>query len=1125
MFRRCPAGVWDGGVSNNPSIKNMTNMKKAMQLTAASRPQYLKPATRPCKRRTRLVPVALCLLAGALVLSPVTSPAPSGTWNVNAARPWSGTTNWVSSIVADGAGFTANFNTVDLSANRIVTLDSSRTIGSMNFADKSGNSLYTLSTANASFLTLDNGASKPVISSVQPNPGHAVNVVLAGNNGFRGPHAQNGVLSLGAANTYTGDTEISRGFLLINNLYAIPSGAGYGNVMLMANVGNPGNYSRLDLNAYSPTINGLNADFDPVANPNYPNPPLVLSTSTTAGTSTLTVGNANSNGVFGGVIQDGTTRTVALAKIGSGTQTLTNANTYTGPTTINGGTLKLQYGGSILNSAKITVGAGATFDLGEVTTPPYALGGSQTLGGSGATGTIVGDLSLSAGGPVALTYTASTPTLTVTSNLTLNANPTTIDITGGALNSGNSYTLISKSGSGTVTGTAGGAITIKGDGIRGNGTLALAISGGGELVLNIGAATGANLHWGTGNGTWAVGTAGWNVGGATTYADGDSVSFTDVDAIGNPTITLDTTVTPGDFAFNSTKNYTISTTTGTGSINGNMAATKDGSGTLTLAVNNGYTTRTRIIAGTLELGNGGTVGNLAGDIANDAALVFNRSDIWSYAGLISGSGTVTKTGTGTLTLSAGQTYTGKTSINQGTVSVINDDTCLGAVPATTTPDQLTLNGGTMQYNIAANYYPPAKRGITVGASGGTIEIVGAYALLSGDGVVSGPGTLTVKGTKNNSNNGYEFRTYGSYPAYVTPVNTFSKLVVDNAMFTVGSSGAGGGDPSWGAVPSSPMSDNITLQNGGAIRPNIPGMVLNANRGITLGSGTQYIRALQDTTIAGVISGSGGLTINPWEAKTLTLTGPNTYQAATTVSAGTLLVNSPGSLAAASAVTVNAGATLGGSGTINGSVTVNGQIGAGSSAGLLTLTAGLDLSTTGTNVWELAANSTGNPGTDFDRIDLTGGTLTLGGSSMLAIKFVSPATSPNLGTPFWQSPRQWKIIALSGGAGIMGDFTTISGTNGITAGTFTTTADSSGVTLAYTPVSTPVTSLSIATSPGSDMTLSYSGGSGSQFVLLETNNITAPLSDWKRLKTNTTIPSTFTITPGSDPQQFYRVKSE
>jgi fibronectin-binding autotransporter adhesin len=1097
-------------------------MRKATQPTAALRPHHLNLETRHCKWRTRLVPAALCLLAGGLVLSPVTSPAPTGSWSLNNNGTWSNTNNWTGGVVADGAGFAANFNKINISANRTVTLDSSRTIGSVAIADSSGNQLYTITPSGGSVLTLDNGASKPIISSVQPNPGHAVNVVLAGTNGFRGPQAQDGVLSLGAANIYTGDTEISRGFLLINNPLAIPSGAGYGNVMLMANVGNPGNYPRLDLNAFSITINGLNADFDPVANTNYLNPPLVLSTSGTAGISTLTVGNANSNGVFGGIIQDGTSRTLALTKIGTGTQTLTNGNTYTGSTIINGGTLKLQYGGGIVNSTKITVGPGATFDVSGVPTPPYALGNSQTLGGSGATGTIAGDLSLAAGGPLALTYTASTPTLTTSGTLTLNANPTTINIAG-ALNSGSSYTLITKSGGGTVAGPAG-TPSFTGDGIHGNGTPALAVSGG-ELVLNIGAATGANLHWGTGNGTWAVGTAGWNAGGTTAYADGDSVSFTDVDAIGNPTITLDTTVTPGDFTVNSTKHYTIS---GTGSINGIMAATKDGSGTLTLAVNNGYTTRTTISAGTLELGNGGAVGNLTGDIADNAALVFNRSDTWSYTGLISGSGTVAMAGTGSLTLSPGNTYTGKTLISQGTVSV-SADSCVGAVPSVTTADQLTLNGGTISYTATVNPVP-ANRGITVGASGGTIEIAGAFGVYYANGVVSGPGVLTVRSTSGVGTLN-EFRTYGSGGVNPAPTNTFSKLVVDNAMFTAGSSGSGGGDVSFGAVPTSFMADNITLQNGGAVRISMsPGITLNANRGITLGSGGGHLRSLSTyvLTIPGVITGSDSLTINPHtsDTGTITLTGANTYTGPTTVTRGTLRVDSPGSLAAGSTVMVNAGATLGGSGTINGPVTVNGAIGAGSSAGLLTLTNGLDLSITGTNVWELAANSTANPGTDFDQLAITGGTLTLGGSSTLSIKFIGTATAPNLNNTFWQYPRQWKVIALSGGAGITGDFTTIIGTNGITAGTFTTTTDSSGVTLVYAPVSSPVTSFSITPGPGvGQMTLGYSGGIGSNFVLLQTNNVAAPLTNWTRLLTNTSTPGSFTITPGSDPQEFYKIKSE
>ena len=58
----------------------------------------------------------------------------------------------------------------------------------------------------------------------------------------------------------------------------------------------------------------------------------------------------------------------------------------------------------------------------------------------------------------------------------------------------------------------------------------------------------------------------------------------------------------------------------------------------------------------------------------------------------------------------------------------------------------------------------------------------------------------------------------------------------------------------------------------------------------------------------------------------------------------------------------------------------------------------------------------------------------------------------------------------------------------------------------------MTSFSIATGPGSSLTLSYSGGSGSQFVLLQTNKVTAPLEPWTRVQTNTGSPGSFTITP-------------
>ena len=57
------------------------------------------------------------------------------------------------------------------------------------------------------------------------------------------------------------------------------------------------------------------------------------------------------------------------------------------------------------------------------------------------------------------------------------------------------------------------------------------------------------------------------------------------------------------------------------------------------------------------------------------------------------------------------------------------------------------------------------------------------------------------------------------------------------------------------------------------------------------------------------------------------------------------------------------------------------------------------------------------------------------------------------------------------------------------------------------------------------TLNYSGGVGSQFVLLRSTTANALLSGWARVDTNTATTGSFTISFGPDTQAFYRIKSE
>ena len=94
------------------------------------------------------------------------------------------------------------------------------------------------------------------------------------------------------------------------------------------------------------------------------------------------------------------------------------------------------------------------------------------------------------------------------------------------------------------------------------------------------------------------------------------------------------------------------------------------------------------------------------------------------------------------------------------------------------------------------------------------------------------------------------------------------------------------------------------------------------------------------------------------------------------------------------------------------------------------------------------------------------------------------------------------------------------------GTYTVTvsdgtcSDSKRVTVAVTPQATPVNIQGI--SSGS---LNYAGGGGTQFVLLKSTDVAAPLNTWARIATNAVTPGSFTIPVGSEPQAYYTVKSE
>ena len=124
----------------------------------------------------------------------------------------------------------------------------------------------------------------------------------------------------------------------------------------------------------------------------------------------------------------------------------------------------------------------------------------------------------------------------------------------------------------------------------------------------------------------------------------------------------------------------------------------EGTGTTILTGDSTYTGFTTICAWTtLQLGDGGTTGSIVGDVINDGALAFKRSDSAStpyvFAGVISGDGVVKQIGSGAVELSGANTYSGGTVISGGTVRVTISDPGTSSSVGT---GAVTLDGGKFQ---------------------------------------------------------------------------------------------------------------------------------------------------------------------------------------------------------------------------------------------------------------------------------------------------------------------------------------------------------------------------------------------------------------------------------------------
>ncbi len=608
--------------------------------------------------------------------------------------------------------------------------------------------------------------------------------------------------------------------------------------------------------------------------------------------------------------------TGTLSMTGTGTAVLTGTNTYFGTTTINvGSTLEIDTTASIPNSPVFTVQdngnlnfniAGGTFTFSSLITGSGAvnlIGTAQVILANPGNN-FTGGMTVSNGASLTFTGTANlgSPTSTLTlNNGTLNVplatpsftsmHPISLDSGGGTINIRDVATTVTQTGN-----------------ITGPGSLDL--PGPGTLIL-----TGNNTYAGTTTNEGVL-----QINNANSFPFGSSV------------------INDGSFIFTHSGTASLA-----GGISGTGSLTMQGTGTLKLSGFDNYSGTTTVSSGTLEINAFNSLA-VTGNIIDNSAITFTHSGKATVTALISGSGTISLNSNGILAMTnAGNSYMGGTFVSNNGILQVTNDGQLGMAGTS-----ITINSGTLDVPTGTLALT-SPRPITINVSG-IVSVDDPAGVVTLSGNITGAGAFTKQGSGElilQGSNGWmgattisggalQIDTANSLPSAPYIYNQGSLILNFSGTQTIAGNVSGTGSINFASNTrlilqntGNSYSGGTNVSNNGIVQIT-SGFQLGATSSLlTLNSGTLDIPigspfevfvaqpiflsgpgtgtvVVDDATVTaylqGSITGPGSL-ITQGPGKVI-ISGNNSYAGTTTISSGTLEVDSPGSLPPGNSVTDN-----------------------------------------------------------------------------------------------------------------------------------------------------------------------------------------------------------------------------